>query len=653
MQHARILWRDQQPYSQDFNDIYYSTAGGPAESEYVFLKHNHLPQRWQHAKRFIIGETGFGTGLNFLVTVDHWLRTSRADACLVYFSVENFPLCKTDLARLWSTWPHYTTVANELLANWPGAVPGMHHICMQNNRVVLCLMLGDVLSMLPEMQSRADAWYLDGFAPQRNPQMWTRQVMQAIADNSHAQTSFSTYTSASHVMHNLQAAGFAVNKVAGFAHKRNMLCGQMQSNQLARADVAPWFALPKITTLADKVAVIGAGLAGVTTAWRLAQQGVAVDLFDSAGEYAQAASGNPCGVLYPRVSTEFAADTAFYSSAFFFTLRKLAALQQTYPDLAWQQTGVIQLLTSARLQKYYAQLTDDNDVVRRLTADAANCVSGIALNQQALFYSQAGWLSPRQLCAVLLHDAGQQLHQYFNTAITRLELCAGQWQLHTAAQQCYAGYAAVVVATAENISQYAPTNWLGVQPARGQISYLAATAESGKLTCPVCYDGYILPALAHSHVVGASFVPSSVSCELELAEHAQNISGLRQAIPALTELADYSVSSVANGRAAVRAVTSDHLPLVGAVPDRDFYRHHYSDLRHGKPATQYPAAQYLPGLYVNSGHGSRGFSSVFIAAELLTAMITNQVLPLTQTLQHALHPARFFIRQSKKGKLES
>ncbi|MBI3187692.1 MAG: bifunctional tRNA (5-methylaminomethyl-2-thiouridine)(34)-methyltransferase MnmD/FAD-dependent 5-carboxymethylaminomethyl-2-thiouridine(34) oxidoreductase MnmC [Gammaproteobacteria bacterium] len=650
MQYAKISWHDDQPYSEDFSDIFFAREGGRAESEYVFLQANNLPQRWLQHDRFIIGETGFGTGLNFLVTADAWLKTAKPGATLYYFSAEKHPLHKTDLQRAMSAWPDFSALSGEILQHWPVAIEGYHFLELFQRRVVLVLMLGDAIEMLRQMTSKVDVWYLDGFAPARNPDMWTSGLLCEMARSSYEQTTFSTYTAAGDVRRGLQAAGFTVKKVQGFALKRDMLHGHLE-RPINDTYPQPWFALPKSDNKSNKIAVIGAGIAGISTAWSLTHRGCQVDVFDSHASYAMAGSGNPAGVLLPRIAATDSIESEFYATAFFMALQRLSMLQAVFPDLAWQQTGVVQLLSSERLQQQYDHCDFSAEYVRAVNANEANKISGVQLDANALVYPLAGWLEPRSLCKALLADAGQSVNMIYDNEVKYLQRENDAWLLYDNNRSEQGRYQMVILANAQQVSQYEQTHWMNVQPARGQISYLPVSQISRNLLCPVCYDGYVVPATTNYHVVGASFESGNASVNLSISEQEQNYHKLRQYVPALIPKRESVAENNMAGRAAIRAVTPDRMPIVGAVPDMAYYQQHYSDLHKGKRAGAYPVAQYLPGLFVNTGHGARGLTSAFLAAELLAALVTNNVLPLSSRIMQALHPARFFIRQSRKGKL--
>jgi tRNA 5-methylaminomethyl-2-thiouridine biosynthesis bifunctional protein len=641
MHQVGLDWREGQPYSEMFDDVYFSRADGLAESEYVFLRNNGLPDAWRERDSFVIAETGFGTGLNFMLTATRWLETARPDAHLYYYSVEKYPLQRDDLQRVLSLYPQFSTIQDELFAAWPPAVHGFHCIKLFGHRITLVLMLGDVVDMLRQMSAQVDVWYLDGFAPARNPEMWRREVFVHMAQLSCANARFSTFTAAGEVRRALEEQGFDVEKVKGYGAKREMLRGCLRESGLRR-ELHPWFALPKYSFTSKRAAVIGAGIAGISTAWALAQRGWQVDIYEQSSQPAAAASGNPAGVLLPRIALEVSSEAEFYASAFFMAQQRLNQLQSR-TDFSWQQSGVLQLLVSARLERQHDALDLPEDYVRCISASEASELAGVKLDYKALHFPQAGWLQPRELCQALLRDT-PAVYCHYNTAITSLRRESDMWQLY-AATGVAAEAEVVVLANAHHASVYQQSHWLSLQPARGQITQLSATARSRDLRCPVCYDGYVLPAMNNQHLTGATFASGNDSSEVLAEDHTHNMAQLARYLPEVFDVPHENLT----GRAAVRAVTPDRMPLVGPVADVNFYRRHYADLQRGRAATQYPGAVSHAGLFVNCGHGARGLVSAFLSAELLAAQIEQHALPVSQDVMHALHPARFIIRAFRKG----
>jgi tRNA 5-methylaminomethyl-2-thiouridine biosynthesis bifunctional protein len=224
---AKIEWRDNQPYASEFQDVYFSTDNGLLETEYVFIQGNDLAMRWlnPNIQTFIIAETGFGTGLNFLCAVDTWLAGAPKHATLNFISAEKYPLSLQDLTTALNFWPQLKTVSEPLLAQYESLVNGTETLFLYNNRVQLSLLIGDATIRFSQVDCKFDAWFLDGFSPAKNPDMWQTELFKQITRLSKSSTTFATFTSAGDVRRGLMNAGFKVSKRAGFGKKREMLTG--------------------------------------------------------------------------------------------------------------------------------------------------------------------------------------------------------------------------------------------------------------------------------------------------------------------------------------------------------------------------------------------------------------------------------------------
>lgn len=222
--HPDVEWVDETlPYSRQFGDFFYSKAGGPGETDHVFIEGNDLPSRWTNMDQCTIGELGFGTGLNFLQTIHRWKQAAPADAQLLFVSFEQFPLPRDDVARALSRWPELSDLAAELVDNWH---PDFEMLQLTMGGAQLVVFLCDAAERLPRLDLAADAWYLDGFAPSRNPQLWTDELMAAVGEKTVPGGTFATYSVAADVRRRLQSAGFTVEKRPGYAGKREMLRGR-------------------------------------------------------------------------------------------------------------------------------------------------------------------------------------------------------------------------------------------------------------------------------------------------------------------------------------------------------------------------------------------------------------------------------------------
>lgn len=231
----RIEWRDQQPYSAEYDDVYFSSDNGLAESEYVFIQGNDLHTRWQSSclnECFTIIETGFGTGLNFCCASQAWLNSGN-QGNLEFISIEKHPLSADTIQKALAIWPTLAEFSKELYTQYRALdfnqLASKARMQILPN-IYLTLYFGDVIKQLYQMTSKADAWFLDGFAPAKNPDMWQPAVYNAMASLSHPGTTLATFTSAGAVRRGLSETGFNMQKRAGFGKKREMLIGQWQGS---------------------------------------------------------------------------------------------------------------------------------------------------------------------------------------------------------------------------------------------------------------------------------------------------------------------------------------------------------------------------------------------------------------------------------------
>ncbi|SER62333.1 tRNA (5-methylaminomethyl-2-thiouridine)(34)-methyltransferase MnmD [Rhizobium sp. NFR03] len=213
------------PYSVEFDDHFYCRTDGRLECDHVFLSGNGLPERWREAQVFSIGELGFGTGLNFCETWRHWQNAEKpVGGHLAFTSFERFPLQAPDITRALSAWPEIADERDALVAAWSAAPAGTVRLDLASD-VTLTIVCGPAIEGVTTYAGTFDAWYLDGFAPSRNPDMWSQALMAAVHDVTAPGGTFATYAAAGFVRRNLQAAGFAIERRKGFAGKREMLCG--------------------------------------------------------------------------------------------------------------------------------------------------------------------------------------------------------------------------------------------------------------------------------------------------------------------------------------------------------------------------------------------------------------------------------------------
>ncbi|MFQ2091772.1 bifunctional tRNA (5-methylaminomethyl-2-thiouridine)(34)-methyltransferase MnmD/FAD-dependent 5-carboxymethylaminomethyl-2-thiouridine(34) oxidoreductase MnmC [Aeromonas taiwanensis] len=655
LHHARLDWNEAgTPVSSEFGDVYFSNDNGLSETRYVFLQQNRLPARFSHhdSDSFVIGETGFGTGLNFLATMAAFLEQAPHTgngSRLHFISFEKYPLTQADLCKALAAWPELASLSQPLIDQWPLPVSGCHRLLFAGGRIHLDLWFGDIKEMLPQVPHQADglvdAWYLDGFSPAKNPEMWTQDLFDGLARLARPSATLSTFTCAGFVRRGLIAAGFAMKKVKGHGSKREMLAGE-RADKLPQQTIAPWYARP--AGREGEVLIIGGGIASAMTALSLVERGRKVRLLCEDGEPAGGASGNRQGALYPLLNGEHDALSRFYALAFGFARSRLLALAERHP-VAFSLCGVTQLGYD---DKSAAKLTKmslgpfPSDLMHPLDAGEIEQLVGLPCGVGGVSYPLGGWLCPADLTRAAIKEAqaSGRLEVEFNASVTHIAEQADGW--HVESQDGRHWQAPnLVVAAGHRLPALLPFAELPLYPVRGQVSHVPTTASLSQLKTVLCYDGYLTPAHDGAHCIGASYGRNQTSLVFNAEEQAQNRARLQACLPAQAWPAEVDVSG-AQARVGVRCASRDHLPVAGPIARLAALADHDVNA----PTDQQSALPLYPGLYVLGSLGSRGLCSAPLCGELIASEICGEPLPLSSDLLEALHPARYWVRRLLKGK---
>ena len=652
---ACLDWNDQgTPVAAAFDDVYFSNDDGLAETRYVFLGQSGLPNRWAQHDRplFVVAETGFGTGLNLLATWQAFINYRRQHPQgnaqrLHLISVEKFPLSHDDLKQALGQWPELSTLSERLLAEYPAAMNGCHRLWLDEN-VSLDLWLGDVTEVLPQMEAglagKVDAWYLDGFAPSKNPEMWTPELFQQLSRLARNGATLATFTAAGFVRRGLNAAGFDMVRAKGFRHKREMLSGRLRCQQRPPYP-SPWYWRQPGRT--GHTVIVGAGIAGASLAHALTRRGQRVTLLEQNEAPAQGASGNRQAAVYPLLNGEHDTLSQFYLQAFLYGRRTLPALANRH-RVHHDWCGVVQLAynekSSAKIDKLLASPLAST-LLRALTAEQVNARTGITVDLPGIEYPLGGWICPFELTAALLEEAQQSglLHCRYQTKVMTLHSQNNQWQLETQDEVIMADN--VVLANGHEMTSWPQTQALALSPVRGQVNYQPSSPTVSPLKTVICYEGYLTPAWQGSHCIGASYGRRQTALDYREHDELENVSKLVRTLPALDDITPVAGA----GRVSVRAACRDHLPLVGIAPNRieQLAQYHQMPRRH-REALPLPADH--AGLYVLSGLGSRGLCSAPLLAELVAAQLLDEPYPLSRAQLAALNPNRHWVRKLLKGK---
>lgn len=570
---------------------------------------------------------------------------------LHFISFEKYPLTQRDLSKALAAWPELAPLSQDLIAQWPQPVQGCHRLQFAKGRIRLDLWFGDIKEMLPQVPHQegglVDAWYLDGFSPAKNPEMWTQALFDGLARLARPDASIATFTCAGFVRRGLIAAGFAMKKVKGHGSKREMLIGDRTDKQPVQT-IAPWYARPAGPD--GEVLIIGGGIASAMTALSLVERGRRVTLLCEGREPATGASGNRQGALYPLLNGEHDALSRFYSLAFGYARQRLLALAERHP-IAFDLCGVVQLgyddKSSAKLAKM-SQGPFPPELMHSLSATEAERIAGLPSGHSGVSYPLGGWLCPADLTRAAIREAQASglLQVEYDTPITTIDERADGWRVESdTGRQWQAPI--LVVAAGHQLPALLPFAELPLYPVRGQVSHVPTTASLSRLKTVLCYDGYLTPVHNHQHCIGASYGRNQNSLEFRAEEQQQNQARLQACLPDQIWPAEVDVSDN-EARVGVRCASRDHLPVVGPIARLANLADHYAQLqRDQQNATPLPLH---PGLYVLGALGSRGLCSAPLCGELLASEICGDPLPLSADLLEALHPARYWVRKLLKGK---
>ncbi|VVD64424.1 tRNA 5-methylaminomethyl-2-thiouridine biosynthesis bifunctional protein MnmC [Pandoraea iniqua] len=677
---------DGTPYSTEFDDVYHPVDGALAHARHVFLDGNGLPQRWQGRDQFVIVETGFGLGLNFLATWAAWRDDPQRPKRLHFVSVEKFPFRPRDLRQTLTpllVQPGMTELAplvQRLCDIWPLPVAGWHRLEPAPG-VVLSIGFGDFSDLMPDLRVGADAFFLDGFAPAKNPDLWTPVVFKTLGKMAREGATLATYTSAGQIPRDLEAAGFQMTCREGNEHARETLAGvyappyRMRRYDPPGAPITPntpnapaWRELrtadaePDTADSADTAIIIGAGMAGAAMALRLVARGWRVKLFERAEAPGSAASGNPAGVFHPQLSADDNVLSRLTRAGFLYALSQWRTLPGGLPGRA---DGLLQVASDEDEAHGLAQLVAAHgypeEYVKWVDAAQASALAGETLAYGGLWFPEGGWLAPAMLCRAELVAAGPSLDARYGVSVERLEHRDGRWLAIDETGRVLAD-AAVAVVTAADESQrllgpYLAPEFIPVQRVRGQLTFLPPDSLPD-LRIPVCGEGYVAPSPlgGAGPITGATYGFDDPATDVRVGDHQANLRRLATLLPDHAEafgdgeggLGSASAAAELGGRTAFRALVTDRLPMAGQLPDMPAIASSDPQGRRlaGGHLRDLPR---LPGLYASFAFGSRGLVFAALCAELVASQIDGEPWPVGSDLADAIDPARFLLQALRKA----
>jgi tRNA 5-methylaminomethyl-2-thiouridine biosynthesis bifunctional protein len=594
---ARLTWdQDGVPRSKTYGDVYFSVADGLAESRAVFLEGCGLPLAWAGRSHFVVAELGFGTGLNVLALLQLWQAEGPKNGRLHIFSIEAHPLTVDEASRALSTWPELANLSALLIGQWPGRARGFHRIDLPHLRVVIDVAIMEVEEALTSWTGMADAWFLDGFSPAVNPQMWRDKVLALVAARSASGARVATFTVAGSVRRGLAAQGFSVDKRPGFGRKRERL-----------EAVLPGLTQIESSTPTPIIAVIGAGIAGAALARAFNRAGLAVHLFE-AEQAGAGASGNPSALMTPRLDAGAGVAGMLHAQAYG---HALAVYHRETPQAILAE-GVMQLETAPADWRRFdivaeQDLFEPQDFERLDAAQSSDRLGETAL-VGGLWMARALSIEPSSILRAWLGPVTEGA-----VASLQREL-DGQWTLRNGLGGALATVDQVFVAAGSGAS--ALLSDLPFVPVRGQASW----TEIGAMRTPAAWGGYAVPTRS-GVLYGATHDRGETQTDIRAEDNDRNRAILEAHLPILASQLE---GQAVGARASLRATVPDQLPVVGQMPDQ-------------------------PGLMVLGALGSRGFTLAPLLAEHLVALSLGRPSPLPRAVIKALEPGRFAERQRRRS----
>ena len=674
IKHAQLNWSDQsEPYSTMFDDIYFNNNQGHCESQYVFFEGNHLAHRWVNfkQKQFCIVETGFGSGLNFLNSAQQFINFKKNNIDkplqrLHFISFEKYPLTSNDIQLSLQKLPQFSDLLDSLVLQYPMPLVGCHRLSFAGGNILLDLWFGDINEQINNLSNYdngiADAWYLDGFNPSSNPDMWHITLFKKMVALSNSQATLATFTAAGFVRRALNEAGFIMQKRKGYGKKREMLVGYISEANPINNHVAMIKEATKATpNQADDIAIIGGGIAGLCTALALAKRDHKVAVYCSDKALGSGASGNLQGALYPLLNGQHDALAQLFSNAYQFALNFYQEINQHHP-FAHQFNGLIQLAydssSTKKLQKIKAAGLPEQ-LVHWIDANSTNQLAGVEIDHPALYYPKAGWLSPRQL----IHSLTQLIAEYDNITIHcdhHIEQISyqqntkdnKQWILKrklassstndTKSTGTFKHQTLVIAAGFESIN-FQQCRAVPLSAARGQVSHIESTPELTALKRTLCHEGYLTPAIAAQHCMGATFKRHDSDNGYREEEQNDNHQKLKKCIANKAWVDNIVLNDQAH--TAIRCTTRDHFPYVGELTDYDSLKNNY-EMNESVTA---PVTS-LPNAYLLTGLGSRGLCSAPLLAEILASKINKESLPVANYIDEKMKISRQWLSYINKNK---
>ena len=594
-------------------------------------------------------------------------NTNDLLASIIFISIEKYPLSKTQLTQSLSIFPELKEFSDQLIAQYPDSSVATHaenssnehQLSFFNGKFILKLIFSDAeqaLAKISIMNKRqngkadkglVDAWYIDGFSPEKNPEMWSEKLFEQIARLSKEQATLSTFTVSGKVRQQLKQVGFRITKQTSNNDKKEITTGVYQQNHQTNLG----YQLRSNINKPQQVSIIGGGIASACAAYILTQHDIKVTLYCKDNNIAQGASSNATAALYPLLHQQQDDISLFYQQAFW---RAKSLYQKLHDDgykFCHDWCGLLEVSYKTALEKRQKSFEKINawpeNLIKSINKETASNISGIPLKNGGLFMPNAGWIAPQELVEQLFKAAADtnKLRIETNIDVNKIQHKNDKWQLSTNKGELTANIL-IICGGAETIKLNI-IDQLPLTSVRGQVTSMKTNSQMKNLSTVLCHKGYLTPSNNEQHCIGATFEKNSFDTTTKTEDDEFNLEMLNKCLP---ELENWTVADIAKSKARLRCMTPDHLPMVGSVPDIDKHKDLYQHLSKDKNWPYNQPAPVIKNLYVMTGFGARGLCSAPLLADILAADLCGTPYPVDNKLLFNLAPNRFVIRDLIRSK---
>ena len=611
MNKAKLIYKDKGIYSLDFKDIYFDSSQGIEESRFVYSE----AFEFKAQNSFIIAELGFGIGLNFFLSLKRFLKAKTRPKRLFYVSLEGFYIEREHLREIYQKlgfYDEFKELLEPFLSAYPKCKDGIYRFYFEN--AFLDLVFGEASASLKELDFKADVWFLDGFNPRQNPQMFDESTIKEVARLCKKGASVHTFCATGSLARALKANGFAVQKIKGFK-KREMIRAHLQ-DELEFKDTQAYFERVFNPPKNDKIAIIGSGIAAASLAYELSLRGFEVSVFEKNSALGMGASGNESGILSSLILKKGVllgelSEFAFYEASRFY--RQILALT---PNAA-------------------VEIAHNEPMKARFATQKDNPL--FFINENKAFLEDAMSIKPKEIVATLFEKAKARL--YFSYKFVNFSYENGEFCLKFKDKAPKNGFGTLIYAMGAACKDFLNFEMMNLSAVRGQVTHLKPFLQT---PFALSSKGYICPPLTDLQVIGASFDRLNKDTKAHAKDDESNIESIKEFLKGDEKL------EIIGSKVGFRSYSSDRFMIVGAFYDEKFYKNAYKSLFWSKNKPQV-SPKNEPHLFLSSAHGSRGFATAPIAARYLCALLCDEPLFIPKKFIPAIHPARFLIRALKKG----